>query len=233
MAADGSRRPRALRRQGGGGPARDVDARTPWAFASPGRGTRNDSRRSRHGSCSRRPPRRRRRAGSPSRSTTRCRARKAGRHAPRTRRSCTGAGVLRGPHELHDLVRCPNSQSDSPDAARRARCAAVRIDGRRRDRRQDRSSRRPGAEHPARTPSGTVDQNPTLRDLGFDPQPAVTTWRLRLDANLTAADGQTLGYPWVGFVETVHAQPFVTFDGAVWEAGAGPGARARRATSRP
>ncbi len=61
-----------------------------------------------------------------------------------------------------------------------------------------------------------------LQHGGFDGQPAVTMWRLRLDANLTASDGQTLGYPWMGLVETVHAQPFVAFDGAVWEAGAGP-----------
>ena len=42
--------------------------------------------------------------------------------------------------------------------------------------------------------------------------------------DLRASDGQTLGYPWVGFVETVHAQPFVpgAFDGSVWEAGGGP-----------
>ena len=36
---------------------------------------------------------------------------------------------------------------------------------------------------------------PTLGFLGFDPQPPVTTWKLRLDATLTSADGQTLGYP--------------------------------------
>ena len=70
--------------------------------------------------------------------------------------------------------------------------------------------------------AGTVDQNPTLGGLGFDPQRAGTTWELRLDATLTAADGQTLGYPWVGFVETVLGQGFVTLDGAVWDAGAGP-----------
>ncbi len=79
---------------------------------------------------------------------------------------------------------------------------------------------------PARTIAAEVATQatpaPTLADLGFDPQPPVTTWRLRVDPNLSAADGQTLGYPWLGFVETVYAQPFVAFDGAVWEAGAGP-----------
>ena len=70
--------------------------------------------------------------------------------------------------------------------------------------------------------AGTANQNPTLGSLGFGRQPPATTWRLRLDADLTAADGQTLGYPWVGLVETVHAQGFVTLDGAVWDAGAGP-----------
>ena len=65
-------------------------------------------------------------------------------------------------------------------------------------------------------------RSPTLHTLGFDAQPPSRTWRLRLDAALTASDGQTLGYPWVGFVENGHAPPLITFEGAVWESGAGP-----------
>lgn len=61
-----------------------------------------------------------------------------------------------------------------------------------------------------------------FEDMGFDNQPAASTRRLRIDANLTAADGQKLGYPWVGFVETVYAQPFAAFDGSVWETAGGP-----------
>jgi uncharacterized protein YfaS (alpha-2-macroglobulin family) len=81
--------------------------------------------------------------------------------------------------------------------------------------------------------TATVTPFPTLRDLGFDSQPAATTWRLQLNASLTAADGQKLGYPWVGFVDTVYAQAFAAFDGSVWETAGGPliPAHARNASS--
>ncbi len=62
----------------------------------------------------------------------------------------------------------------------------------------------------------------SLSDIGFDHQPPVTTWRARFEANLTASDGQTLGYPWTGFLQTTHALPIVNLGGTVWEAGGGP-----------
>ena len=62
------------------------------------------------------------------------------------------------------------------------------------------------------------------RDMGFDVQPPARAWRLRLAPDLQASDGQTLGYPWVGFVEQMHYQPFIALgtDEAVWEAAGGP-----------
>ena len=62
----------------------------------------------------------------------------------------------------------------------------------------------------------------TLPDIGFDGQPPATTWRLRFDANLTAGDGQTLGYPWIGFLRSTYMSSFVNLGGTVWEAGGGP-----------
>ena len=61
----------------------------------------------------------------------------------------------------------------------------------------------------------------TVHQLGFARQPPASTWRLEVAADLQAADGQTLGYPWVGFVENAHEQPFVALDGSVWEASGG------------
>ena len=124
-------------------------------------------------------------------------------------------------------VRCtiwcdPQTPIRFDSRSRRAGCAAVCIDGCRCDRRHERSAGGPARSIPAEG-TGTADQNPHPEFARLrSPSRRCTTWRLRLDASLTAADGQTLGYPWVGFVETVHAQPFVAFDGAVWEAGAGP-----------
>ena len=68
---------------------------------------------------------------------------------------------------------------------------------------------------------------------GFERQPAGEHLGTPPRRALTATDGQTLGYPWMGVVETVHEQPFVALDGAVWEAGDGPQVPVRRATSRP
>ena len=58
-------------------------------------------------------------------------------------------------------------------------------------------------------------------DVGFDPQPPARTWRYRVDADLQAMDGQTLGYPWVEIVEHINAQPSLTYTAGVWEAGGG------------
>ena len=63
------------------------------------------------------------------------------------------------------------------------------------------------------------------KDLGFDVQPPARAWRLRLAPDLQASDGQTLGYPWVAFVEQMHYRPFIALgalDEAVWEATGGP-----------
>ena len=67
-----------------------------------------------------------------------------------------------------------------------------------------------------------VLDDPTVASAGFPFQVPLSTWRLRLGPELQAADGQTLDYPWVGFVEAIHAVPFVGLDGAVWEASGGP-----------
>jgi uncharacterized protein YfaS (alpha-2-macroglobulin family) len=64
--------------------------------------------------------------------------------------------------------------------------------------------------------------DPTVASAGFPFQVPLSTWRLRLGPELQAADGQTLDYPWVGFVEAMHAVPFVGLEGAVWEASGGP-----------
>src|SRR5205823_3107710 len=64
----------------------------------------------------------------------------------------------------------------------------------------------------------------TFEDLGFDRQTPARTWSLTIDAGLTAADGQTLGYAWTGVVENWHDRAFASFgDGhGVWETGGGP-----------
>jgi uncharacterized protein YfaS (alpha-2-macroglobulin family) len=59
-------------------------------------------------------------------------------------------------------------------------------------------------------------------DLGYDPLPAFRTWRYRVDPNLRSIDGQTLGYPAVAIVETLHAMPLAGYTGSVWESGGGP-----------
>ena len=78
---------------------------------------------------------------------------------------------------------------------------------------------------PSRTPDADAQEltsSPDMQQLGYETQPPARTWRLELTRDLEAADGQVLGYPWVGFVDHMHAIPFVAFDGAVWEAGGGP-----------
>jgi hypothetical protein len=60
-------------------------------------------------------------------------------------------------------------------------------------------------------------------DGGFDRQPPARTWAMRLASSLTAIDGQTLGYPWIGIVENWHERAFTSFgDGhGVWETAGG------------
>ncbi|ODS57327.1 MAG: hypothetical protein ABS36_05390 [Acidobacteria bacterium SCN 69-37] len=75
-------------------------------------------------------------------------------------------------------------------------------------------------------PATSLDRSwsPELQDAGFDRQPPATIYAYRLDASLEAADGQPLGYPFVGIVETWHERAFTSFgDGhGVWETSGGP-----------
>ncbi len=63
----------------------------------------------------------------------------------------------------------------------------------------------------------------SVEDAGFTRQPPARTWALRLNPSLTADDGQTLGYPWLGIVENWNDLAFTSFgDGhGVWETGGG------------
>jgi uncharacterized protein YfaS (alpha-2-macroglobulin family) len=63
-----------------------------------------------------------------------------------------------------------------------------------------------------------------VEDGGFERQPPARTWAIRLAPSLQGADGQTLGYPWIGIVENWHERAFTSFgDGhGVWEVGGGP-----------
>jgi uncharacterized protein YfaS (alpha-2-macroglobulin family) len=64
----------------------------------------------------------------------------------------------------------------------------------------------------------------TLEDAGFSAQPPDRRYAVSLAESLKSADGQTLGYPWVGIVDNWHARAFTSFgDGhGVWEKGGGP-----------
>jgi hypothetical protein len=51
----------------------------------------------------------------------------------------------------------------------------------------------------------------SVEDAGFDRQPPARTWALGLNASLQSADGQTLGYPWIGIIENWHETAFTSF----------------------
>jgi uncharacterized protein YfaS (alpha-2-macroglobulin family) len=73
-------------------------------------------------------------------------------------------------------------------------------------------------------PTGTdANQSFNVEDAAFERQGPARTWRLRLDPTLQSADGQTLGYPWIGIVENANESAFVSFgDGqGVWEQSGG------------
>ena len=59
----------------------------------------------------------------------------------------------------------------------------------------------------------------TLEDAGFGAQPPVRKYAVSVRADLRAADGQLLGYPWLGIVDNWHRSAFTSFgDGhGVWE----------------
>ena len=61
----------------------------------------------------------------------------------------------------------------------------------------------------------------TLEDLDFERQPPARRYAVRVDGSLRAADGQPLGYTFIGLVENWHERAFTSFgDGhGVWEAG--------------
>jgi uncharacterized protein YfaS (alpha-2-macroglobulin family) len=63
----------------------------------------------------------------------------------------------------------------------------------------------------------------TLEDAGFDRQPPARTYAVSIDGSLRSADGQVLGYTWLGTVENWHERAFTSFgDGhGVWETGGG------------
>ena len=53
--------------------------------------------------------------------------------------------------------------------------------------------------------------------LGFPNQPPATTRTISIDAGLTAADGQVLGYRWLEVIDMLHAVPYTEWGGSVWE----------------
>ena len=63
----------------------------------------------------------------------------------------------------------------------------------------------------------------SVEDAGFDRQPPARTLGAPPRCRLHAADGQTLGYPWLGFIENWHEPAFTGFgDGhGVWETSGG------------
>ena len=88
-----------------------------------------------------------------------------------------------------------------------------------------------GAGRPV--PAGQVPPEPSYRPAdgyryvslpmaGYERQPAVSTWALRVDASLEATDGQSLGYTWMGVIERAHERPYAGWTGQVWEAKNGP-----------
>ena len=62
----------------------------------------------------------------------------------------------------------------------------------------------------------------TLEDAGFGVLPA-RTYAITVSPDLTAADGQVLGYAWSGLVENWHRRALASFGGGhgVWESGGG------------
>lgn len=58
-----------------------------------------------------------------------------------------------------------------------------------------------------------------LEDAGYDPQPPSSRYAVTISSNMKSADGQTLGYTWLGVVDNWHMRAFTSFgDGqGVWE----------------
>jgi uncharacterized protein YfaS (alpha-2-macroglobulin family) len=68
-----------------------------------------------------------------------------------------------------------------------------------------------------------VETTLSLEDAGFDAPAPAHAYVVTVDAGLQAADGQTLGYTWLGRIENWHRPAFTSFgDGhGVWETGGG------------
>src|SRR5262249_3042897 len=90
-----------------------------------------------------------------------------------------------------------------------------------------------GTDQPVRklaTPRSRPDFEPdaneafTLEDAGYAAQPPDRKYAIMAPASLKSADGQTLGYPWLGIVENWHMRAFTSCgDGhGVWEKDGGP-----------
>lgn len=62
----------------------------------------------------------------------------------------------------------------------------------------------------------------SLQFLGYDFPPPLSTWQLHVSSDLRSTDGQTLGYAWVGRIETGLDGPALGIGGSVWESSAGP-----------
>ena len=77
---------------------------------------------------------------------------------------------------------------------------------------------------PARDFEPDASPRLTLEDAGFAAQPPDRTYVVTAPATLKSADGQTLGYSWLGIVENWHMRAFTSFgDGhGVWEKDGGP-----------
>ena len=77
------------------------------------------------------------------------------------------------------------------------------------------------AAKPAPRPDYALDRVPefTLEDVGYDAQRPNRKYVVTARADLKSADGQTLGYPWLGIVDNWHFRAFTSFgDGhGVWE----------------
>ena len=59
----------------------------------------------------------------------------------------------------------------------------------------------------------------TLEDAGYDAQPPASRYAVTISPDMKSADGQTLGYTWLGIVDNWHMRAFTSFgDGqGVWE----------------
>jgi uncharacterized protein YfaS (alpha-2-macroglobulin family) len=68
-----------------------------------------------------------------------------------------------------------------------------------------------------------IETTLSLEDAGFDSPAPAHTYVVTVDGGLQSADGQVLGYTWVGRIENWHRPAFTSFgDGhGVWETGGG------------